>query len=84
MIPTSLTFIPLHKFSERAAELVKGQREKVEQESQTYPPGLLEQYKVQLELLESETIPSGEIMVAPWALRETGKVTFLFPQKYGE
>lgn len=74
MIPTGLTFMPASSFSERVAALCEAQREKVARESPHYPPGLLEQYQIQLEILESRKIPSGEIMLVPWAPRETGKL----------
>lgn len=72
VIPTGMTYLPLHTFSEKAGELVDREAKKLLQQGKKWPPGQLESYKVQVEMLNSKRVPACEILTAPWAPRETG------------
>ncbi|KAA1466850.1 alcohol oxidase [Dentipellis sp. KUC8613] len=49
---TSFSFGPLQSYSDRADEIQRAAKEKILREADTYPPGLLEQYKIQIERWE--------------------------------
>ncbi|OBZ73636.1 Versicolorin B synthase [Grifola frondosa] len=69
LVMTGLTFLPIQSFSERAAALIQAQTEKFAREAETYPPGLKEQYAVQLEMLKKENVPDIEVVVFPFSLK---------------
>ncbi|OBZ73893.1 Versicolorin B synthase [Grifola frondosa] len=49
--------------------LALAQTEKFAREAETYPPGLKEQYAVQLEMLKKENVPDIEVVVFPFSLK---------------
>ncbi|KAH9947119.1 GMC oxidoreductase [Amylocystis lapponica] len=63
-----LAFVPAQAFSDRIASLIEQQSAKIATESASYPPGLKEQYEVQLDLLKNERVPETELMVNPFLL----------------
>ncbi|KAI0788170.1 GMC oxidoreductase [Fomes fomentarius] len=66
------TFLPLQTFSERANELIQALENRLAGASANAPPGLREQYKLQLEMLKDKTLPDIEIVVFPFNLQPTG------------
>jgi hypothetical protein len=58
------SFTGLRKLSTRAEDIYKNARAKVMQDKNNYPPGLLEQYEIQLERLKNEA-PGCEIISIP-------------------
>lgn len=63
----SFTFLPFQKFTASpsvAKTLISEQRARVEANATSYPPGLKEQYELQLEILESESGADCEIVCA--------------------
>ena len=46
--------------------MVEARRKQVEENADKYPPGLLEQYKIQLEYLADKNIPDFELMIFPF------------------
>ncbi|TFK47587.1 alcohol oxidase [Heliocybe sulcata] len=46
------SFVPLTMLSKRADAIYKAAKEKIEKNASKYPPGLLEQYRIQLERLD--------------------------------
>ncbi|KAH9947105.1 GMC oxidoreductase [Amylocystis lapponica] len=63
-----LAFVPAQAFSDRITSLIEQQSAKIATESTSYPPGLKEQYEVQLNLLKNERIPETELLVNPFLL----------------
>jgi hypothetical protein len=57
-------FVPLQALSTRGDEIHDAIRNKIEQNASTYPPGLLEQYKIQLDRLSSGS-PGCELISFP-------------------
>ncbi|KAA1466849.1 alcohol oxidase [Dentipellis sp. KUC8613] len=49
---TSFSFGPLQSYSDRADEIQKAAKENILRNADSYPPGLLEQYKVQIDRME--------------------------------
>ncbi|OCH94550.1 alcohol oxidase [Obba rivulosa] len=64
---TGIAFIPLRKVTARADEIIAQAKEKILRNADKYPPGLLEQYKIQLERLDNDA-PLCEIISLPGAL----------------
>lgn len=61
---TGFTFVPLQSLSPRANEIHQAAEEQISKNSQNYPPGRLDQYKVQLERLARQA-PSCELIAFP-------------------
>lgn len=55
-------------FSDRADALIKAQERKLAENALKLPPGLKEQYEVQLELLRKPNVPDIEILVFPFSI----------------
>ncbi|VDC04865.1 unnamed protein product [Peniophora sp. CBMAI 1063] len=72
-----LAFGPLKMFSDRADEIQRKAIEKIEANKDTYPPGLYEQYHLQIERLK-EGAPGCEILTVP------AFVSFHAPPKPGK
>ncbi|KAF9808281.1 hypothetical protein IEO21_07894 [Rhodonia placenta] len=62
---TGITYLPLQRVSERASSIIERQTAKNQREAATYPPGLQEQYDIQLDILRNSQIPDLEIMLLP-------------------
>lgn len=62
---TGITYLPLQLVSERASYIIERQTAKIQGEAATYPPGLKEQYDIQLDILRNSQIPDLEIMLLP-------------------
>jgi len=61
---TGFAFVPLDMLSSRAGEIHDNIKKEVEKGASTYPPGLMEQYKLQLERL-AQGAPACEIISFP-------------------
>ena len=59
------TFVPLQVFSDRAGELIASLEKSLAAKADKLPPGLKEQYDVQLEMLKDSNVPDIEIVVFP-------------------
>ena len=68
MVPNGVSFVSLQTLSGRADELIRKQKDKLAHNASTYPPGLKEQYKVQLKLLEDPNVPDVEFMFFPFMI----------------
>ncbi|KII91114.1 hypothetical protein PLICRDRAFT_173018 [Plicaturopsis crispa FD-325 SS-3] len=64
---TIFSFNPLKAYSPRADELLEGIREKVKKNGDSYPPGVLDQYKILIERLERGA-PGPEVISYPGLL----------------
>ncbi|EIW80025.1 alcohol oxidase [Coniophora puteana RWD-64-598 SS2] len=62
--PTALAFTPLRAVSTRAEEIYEKARKKIDDEWDKYPEGLRQQYKIQLERLDSDS-PACELIAFP-------------------
>lgn len=67
------TFLPIQQFSDRAEELIKAQEARIAAKAATLPPGLKEQYEVQLEMLKKPNVPDIEILVFPFSIPPNGQ-----------
>jgi hypothetical protein len=56
--------MPLGALSPRAKEIHDAMADKIEKNANSYPPGLLEQYKIQLRRIEQE-VPGCEMISFP-------------------
>ena len=65
MVPNGVSFIPIQSASERAAELVRKQKDKLVKMGDAYPPGLKESHELQIKLLEDPRVPDFEILFFP-------------------
>lgn len=63
----SLSYIPLQTASDRADALIAKLKAKLEKNRDKYPPGLFDQYEVQLQLLQDKDTPDFEIVMLPFA-----------------
>lgn len=57
-------FVPLSMLSDKSGDIYKAAEEKIVRNADKYPPGLLEQYKIQLERLRTDA-PGCEIISFP-------------------
>ena len=57
--------MPLQVFSDRAGELIASLEKSLAAKADKLPPGLKEQYDVQLEMLKDSNVPDIEIVVFP-------------------
>ena len=64
---TALSFSPLSRITDKADAINHAVKTKIEQNMDTYPPGLQEQYKVQLQRIERGA-PQMETIVTPGLL----------------
>ncbi|KZT05785.1 GMC oxidoreductase [Laetiporus sulphureus 93-53] len=64
---TSITYLSLQGISDRADTIISMQAAKVKQGGAEYPPGLNEQYQLQLELLRNPQVPDVELMLFPFS-----------------
>ncbi|CCM05473.1 uncharacterized protein FIBRA_07694 [Fibroporia radiculosa] len=63
---TGLTFLPIQSFIDSSTALIEKQASLIAQNAARYPPGLKEQYEIQLEHLKDPGVPDVEIIVAPF------------------
>ncbi|PCH34771.1 GMC oxidoreductase [Wolfiporia cocos MD-104 SS10] len=68
LVWSGTTMMSLHTVTDKADAFIEKQRRKIERESNTYPPGLMEQYEMQLKLYEDRKVPNVEIMLFPFSL----------------
>lgn len=61
-----LAMIPLQKCTPKATELIQQAKEKYAKEAHKLPPGLKEQYDLQIQMLEDPEIPDFEILYFPF------------------
>lgn len=66
MVTNALSFIPLQSASDRAAQLVQKQKNKLAEMGDTYPQGLKESHELQIQLLEDPRVPDFEILFFPF------------------
>ena len=67
----TLSFIPIQAASKRADEIVAKQRAKLEANKDKYPPGLKEQYEIQLKNLADKNEIEFEAYLFPFAFPES-------------
>ncbi|KAI0929980.1 hypothetical protein AcV5_006805 [Taiwanofungus camphoratus] len=65
---TGVTFLPVQTFSDKAASIIQQQGAKIRKEAASYPPGLKEQYDVQMEILKDPKVPDMEIVIFPFSV----------------
>jgi len=67
---SGLAFVPLQAISDRGDDIIKAARKKFEERA-TYPPGLKEQYELQLNRMEraEDRAAHCEVMLYPGFLR---------------
>ncbi|KAI0761853.1 GMC oxidoreductase [Trametes elegans] len=68
-------FVPISGFSQRAEQLIEAQERKVAETGGTLPPGLKEQYDLQLEMFKNPSVPDIEIVVFPFSIPPNGMHT---------
>ncbi|EED84982.1 hypothetical GMC oxidoreductase, partial [Postia placenta Mad-698-R] len=62
---TGVTFLPLQTFSTRSQEIIEKMATRIARDAAKYPPGLKEQYEVQMQILKDSQVPDIEIVVFP-------------------
>ncbi|KAI0358345.1 GMC oxidoreductase [Trametes cingulata] len=69
------TFVPIQKFSDRADEIIQAQERRIAAKAAKLPPGLKEQYEIQLEMLKNPNVPDIEILIFPFSIppNDSGK-----------
>ncbi|KAI1787208.1 GMC oxidoreductase [Ganoderma leucocontextum] len=63
---SGLTFLPMKAFSDRAEELIEATERDIASKAGKLPPGLKEQYDVQLALYKSANVTQTELFVFPF------------------
>lgn len=63
---SSISMVPLQTFADKAAEIVQRAKDAIAHDADRLPPGLKEQYDLQLKLLEDPAIPDFEILHMPF------------------
>jgi len=71
LVFSGLTFLPIQSFSDRATSVILRHMQEMVTDSQNYPPGLKEQYKIQMELLKNVNFPDCEVILFPFSRRQT-------------
>lgn len=70
---SSFTFLPLDKFTDKAASIVEKRKARLRNQSAEYPPGLREQHEVLLEMMQSGKTADGELLMIPITLTANGR-----------
>ncbi|KZT05773.1 GMC oxidoreductase [Laetiporus sulphureus 93-53] len=68
LVWTGITYLPVQTVSERADSIIDMQTAQIVKEADQYPPGLGEQYEMQLELMKDAKVPDVEYLVFPFSL----------------
>ena len=77
----SMAFTSIQHTTEKAAAIVDARRKEIEANAHKYPPGLLEQYKIQLQMLKDKNLSDIEIVVFPFNLHPDGPLVSRLPRQ---
>lgn len=82
---TGVTFLPLQTFSTRSQEIIEKMATRIARDAAKYPPGLKEQYEVQMQILKDSQVPDIEIVVFPfkWGNDDSNKPFMLLMPSIG-
>lgn len=58
--------VSLQTCSDKASEIIQREKDAIARDAHTFPPGLKEQYDLQMKLLEDPTVPDFEILFMPF------------------